>query len=143
MQLNDIRSAPGARKSSKRVGRGAGSGMGKTATRGNKGQKSRSGGSIARGFEGGQMPLQMRLPKFGFSSRMSKVTAEIRCSELAKVDGEVVNLESLRSAGLINSNIRRARIIASGEVSQAYQISGIHVTSGAKKIIEKAGGSIA
>ena len=142
MKLNDIRSAEGARKAPKRIGRGAASGTGKTSGKGHKGQRARSGGGVRRGFEGGQMPLQMRLPKFGFSSRLALKTAEIRLSELAKIDGDEVTLASLRAAGLINSNITRARVIASGNVEKAYKISGVHATKGAKEAIEAAGGSV-
>ena len=105
MQLNNLGPAEGSTKTKKRVGRGIGSGWGKTCGTGHKGQKSRSGGTVRPGFEGGQMPLQMRLPKYGYSSRISRITAEIRSAELSKVEGETVNLDTLRKAGLINASI--------------------------------------
>ena len=142
MQLNKLSPAPGSTKAKKRVGRGSGSGWGKTSGSGHKGQKSRSGGTVRPGFEGGQMPMQMRLPKFGFSSRIGRVTAEIRSSELNLVDGDVVNLESLRKAGLITANIKRAKVMLSGEVTRKLTVEGIGVTKGAKEAIEKAGGKI-
>lgn len=142
MKLNTLSPASGARKNKKRVGRGAASGVGKTAGRGHKGQKSRSGGFTKIGFEGGQMPLQRRVPKKGFRSRLAKVTDEIRLNELEKVEGEVVDMISLRKAGLITSNIRRARIIASGEVKSAVTVRGLGVSKGAKAAIEAAGGSV-
>ena len=108
MRLNTLSPAPGRNKEGKRAGRGIGSGLGKTAGRGHKGQASRTGGSIRPGFEGGQMPLQKRLPKFGFTSRLAAVTAEIRLSELDVIEGEVVDIDALRNAGLINNNIFRA-----------------------------------
>ena len=142
MRLNDLRPAPGSKPKGKRVGRGAGSGMGKTATRGVKGQKSRSGGGVKPGFEGGQMPLQRRVPKFGFSSRIGRVTAEVRLSELAKVDGDVVNLDTLKAANVVRRNMKRARIVLSGEINRAVQVQGIPVTKGARAAIEAAGGMI-
>ena len=142
MQLNELRPATGSTKAKKRVGRGTGSGWGKTCGTGHKGQKSRSGGTVKPGFEGGQMPLQMRLPKYGFSSRIGRVTAEIRTSELNQIEGDVVNLESLKAAGLITSSIKRAKIMLSGEVTKKVTVEGIGVTKGAKAAIEKAGGSV-
>ena len=142
MRLNDLRPAPGSKPKGKRVGRGAGSGMGKTATRGVKGQKSRSGGGVKPGFEGGQMPLQRRVPKFGFSSRIGRVTAEVRLSELAKVDGDVVNLDTLKAANVVRRNMKRVRIVLSGEINRAVQVQGIPVTKGARAAIEAAGGTI-
>lgn len=141
MQLNTISSADGSRPAARRVGRGIGCGFGKTCGRGHKGLKSRSGGKVAPGFEGGQQPLQRRLPKYGFSSRMAAVTAEIRTSELAAVEGDTVNLESLRSAGLINASIQRAKIVLSGDVARSVKIEGLAATKGAKAAIEAAGGS--
>ena len=142
MQLNELRPATGSQKAKKRVGRGTGSGWGKTCGTGHKGQKSRSGGTVKPGFEGGQMPLQMRLPKYGFSSRIGRVTAEIRSSELNQIEGDVVNLESLKAAGLITSSIKRAKIMLSGEVTKKVTVEGIGVTKGAKAAIEKAGGKV-
>jgi len=143
MQLNNLRPAEGSIRAKKRVGRGIGSGLGKTCGTGHKGQKSRSGGTVRPGFEGGQMPLQMRLPKYGFSSRVGRVTAEIRSAELNNVEGETVNLESLRKAGLINASIKRVKIMLSGEVTRKLNVSGVRVSKGAKEAIEKAGGSVA
>jgi len=126
----------------KRVGRGIGSGLGKTSGRGHKGLKSRSGGTVKPGFEGGQMPLQKRLPKYGFTSRIGRVTAEIRTSELNKIDGDVVDLASLASAGLINASIKRAKVFLAGDLSKAFTVKGIAVTKGAKAAIEAAGGKV-
>jgi|TARA_B110000908_G_scaffold164650_1_gene212965 large subunit ribosomal protein L15 len=142
MRLNTLSPAPGSTKQPKRVGRGIGSGMGKTAGRGHKGQKSRSGGSVRPGFEGGQMPLQKRLPKYGFTSRISRVTSEIRLSELNQIDGDVVNIQTLRAAGLINSNITRAKVFLSGDLSKAVTLKGLRVTKGAQLAIEAAGGKV-
>jgi large subunit ribosomal protein L15 len=142
MRLNTLSPAPGRIREKKRVGRGIGSGLGKTAGRGHKGLKSRSGGSVKPGFVGGQMPLQKRLPKFGFTSRISFVTAQIRLSELNLVDGDVVDLETLKQADVINANIKRAKIFASGELKKAVTVKGLTVTKGAKAAIEAAGGKI-
>lgn len=142
MQLNDLSPAEGSVKAKKRLGRGVGSGWGKTSGKGHKGQKARSGGTVKPGFEGGQMPLQMRLPKFGFSSRVGRVTAEVRSGELNKVDGDVVNLESLRKAGLISASIKRAKVMLSGDVTRKLTVEGVGVTKGAKEAIEKAGGKV-
>ncbi|WP_018865683.1 MULTISPECIES: 50S ribosomal protein L15 [unclassified Thioalkalivibrio] len=141
MRLNEIASPDGARKPGKRVGRGIGSGLGKTGGRGHKGQKSRSGGFTKVGFEGGQMPLQRRLPKVGFRSRKQQYAAEVRLSELAKVDGDVT-LESLKAAGVVRSDAQSAKIFASGEVSRACAVKGVGVTKGARAAIEAAGGSV-
>ena len=142
MKLNTLRSAPGRTQARKRVGRGIGSGLGKTCGRGHKGQKSRSGGSVKPGFEGGQMPLQKRLPKFGFTSRLAKITAQIRLSELNLVGGDVVNLESLKSAGLVNHSIKRAKIFLSGDLSKPVIVQGLSITSGARTALENAGGRV-
>lgn len=142
MHLNTLSPAPGRIKEGKRVGRGIGSGLGKTGGRGHKGQSSRSGGSIRPGFEGGQMPLQKRLPKYGFTSRLAMVTAEIRLSELNKVEGEIVDIDSLRAAGLITSGILRAKVFASGEVTKAVTLKGVGATKGARAAIEVAGGKV-
>lgn len=142
MRLNTLSPAPGRIKEGKRVGRGIGSGLGKTAGRGHKGQKARSGGSVRPGFEGGQMPLQKRLPKYGFTSRISRITAEIRLSELNSISGDVVDIESLRSAGLINGSIRRAKVFLSGELNKAVTVKGLRVTKGAQTAIEAAGGKV-
>ena len=142
MQLNELSPAPGSTKARKRVGRGIGSGWGKTCGTGHKGQKSRSGGSIRPGFEGGQMPLQMRLPKYGFSSRVGRVSAEVRTSELNKVDADVINIEALRKANLITANIKRVKVMLSGDVTKPVTLQGIGVTKGARAAIEAAGGKI-
>ncbi|WP_411360436.1 50S ribosomal protein L15 [Pseudidiomarina salilacus] len=142
MFLNSISPAPGAKTSKKRLGRGIGSGLGKTGGRGHKGQKSRSGGSVKPGFEGGQMPIQRRLPKFGFTSRKSFVTAEVNLAEVAKVAGDTVTLASLKEAGLIRNDILFVKIIKSGEINRAVTVQGIKVTKGAREAIEAAGGKI-
>ena len=142
MRLNTLSPTAGRIKEAKRVGRGIGSGIGKTGGRGHKGQASRSGGSIRPGFEGGQMPLQKRLPKYGFTSRMAAVTAEIRLSELNLVEGAVVDIDALRSAGLISRNIQRAKVFVSGEVTKAVTLKGIGATKGAVAAIEAAGGKV-
>ena len=142
MRLNTLSPAPGRVKEAKRVGRGIGSGLGKTGGRGHKGQKARSGGRVRPGFEGGQMPLQKRLPKFGFSSRVSRVTAEIRTSELNGVNADVIDLAALRDAGLINTSIERAKVFLSGDVTKAVTLKGIGATKGAKAAIEAAGGKV-
>lgn len=143
MELNTIKPAAGAKRPAKRVGRGMGSGLGKTCGRGHKGQKSRSGGFHKVGFEGGQMPLQRRVPKSGFVSRKAMVSAEIRLSELNKIDGDRVDLVSLKAANLITENVKFAKIFASGEVSKKVVIAPeIKVTKGARAAIEAAGGSV-
>jgi large subunit ribosomal protein L15 len=142
MRLNTLSPAPGARKDAKRVGRGIGSGLGKTAGRGHKGQKSRSGGRVRPGFEGGQMPLQKRLPKYGFTSRISRTTAQVRLSELNGVEGDTVDLAALKSADLINENIARVRVFLSGELTRPVTVKGLAVTKGAREAIEKAGGKV-
>jgi large subunit ribosomal protein L15 len=142
MKLNTLSPAAGSKPAARRVGRGIGSGLGKTCGRGHKGQKSRSGGSVRPGFEGGQMPLKQRLPKFGFTSRKGLVSSEIRLSELAKVEGDVVSLETLKKAGVIADNIRFAKIVLSGEVSRQVTVQGLKATKGARAAIEAAGGKI-
>ncbi len=142
MRLNTLAPAPGHKSDKKRVGRGIGSGNGKTAGRGHKGLKARSGGKVRVGFEGGQMPLQKRLSKYGFTSRIGMVTAEIRLSELNSIEGDVVDLEALRKANLINANIKRAKIFLSGELKKSLTVKGLAVTKGAKAAIEAAGGKI-
>ena len=142
MHLNTLAPAPGAKKLGKRVGRGIGSGIGKTGGRGHKGQKARSGGSVKPGFEGGQMPLQRRLPKFGFTSRISRVTTQVTLSEIAKVEGEVVSLESLKAAGLIKKEMLNVKVMKSGDISRAVTISGLKVTKGALEAIQAAGGKV-
>lgn len=142
MRLNTLSPAEGSRKDRKRVGRGIGCGQGKTCGRGHKGQKSRSGGFSKVGFEGGQMPLQRRLPKVGFSSRSKQYTAEVRLNELAAVGTDVVDLAALKSANIIGEKIKIAKVFLSGELSQAITLKGIKVTKGAKAAIEAAGGTI-
>jgi len=142
LRLNSLSPAPGARKDAKRVGRGIGSGYGKTAGRGHKGQKSRSGGTIRPGFEGGQMPLQKRLPKYGFTSRIARTTAQIRLGELNAVDAETIDLAALKCANLVKDNVARARVFLSGELNRAVTVKGLGVTRGAREAIEKAGGKV-
>ncbi|MDF1797320.1 MAG: 50S ribosomal protein L15 [Coxiellaceae bacterium] len=142
MHLNTIKPADGSKKNRKRVGRGIASGLGKTAGRGHKGQHSRSGGYHKSGFEGGQMPLQRRVPKFGFTSRKSLTRAEVRLHELAQVTADVVDLAALKAAGVINQNIKTVKVIASGEITKALTLRDIPVTKGAKAAIEAAGGKV-
>lgn len=142
MYLNTLSPQAGSKKSAKRVGRGIGSGHGKTCGRGHKGQKSRSGGFHKVGFEGGQMPLQRRLPKVGFSSRVGRTTDEIRLNELALVEGDVVDLVSLKAANLIRQDIKRVKVILSGEINKPVTVRGLGVTKGALAAIEAAGGKV-
>ena len=142
LRLNTLSPAPGRKHSAKRVGRGIGSGSGKTAGRGHKGQKARSGGSVRPGFEGGQMPMQKRLPKFGFTSRISRVTAQIRTSELAVIAEDIIDLGALKRADLVGTHIERAKVFLSGDVTKAVTLKGLGVTKGAREAIEKAGGKI-
>ena len=142
MRLNTLKPAPGSKPARKRVGRGIGSGLGKTAGRGHKGQKARAGGFHKVGFEGGQMPLQRRLPKVGFRSRLGRVTAEVRLSELAKVQGDVVDLEALYYARVLPMTMTRAKIILSGSIERAVTVRGLGVTKGARAAIEAAGGTV-
>ncbi|WP_458526014.1 50S ribosomal protein L15 [Onishia taeanensis] len=142
MKLNSLSPAPGSKHAEKRVGRGIGSGLGKTGGRGHKGQKSRSGGSVKPGFEGGQMPLQRRLPKFGFTSAKSLVSEEVRLAELAKVDGEVVDLDTLKKANVLKDATRYAKVLLSGELNKAVTVRGLKVTKGARAAIEAAGGKV-
>ena len=142
MRLNSLRPARGARKAAKRIGRGIAAGQGKTGGRGTKGQRSRSGGYHKVGFEGGQMPLQRRLPKVGFHSMRANLTAQVRVHELREIDGDTVDLSTLKAHKLIPRTTRSAKIIASGEIDRAVKVVGITVTPGARKIIEAAGGSV-
>ena len=142
LRLNELSPAEGSRKNKLRRGRGIGSGIGKTGGRGVKGQTSRSGSGIRSGFEGGQMPLYRRLPKFGCTSKLAMVTAEVRLSELNQVDGDVVSVESLKAANIIRHDMQRVRIILSGDVTKAYTFKGVKVTKGAKAAIEAAGGTV-
>ena len=142
MKLNTIAPAPGSKKLRLRVGRGASAGQGKTCGRGVKGQRARKGGYHKVGFEGGQMPLQRRLPKVGFRSKMKATVAEVRLSELSKIEGGVVDLETLKAANVIPADVLRARIVLSGEFAKAVTVKGIHLTKGARAAIEAAGGKI-
>ena len=141
MRLNELSTTEGSKFNEKRPGRGIGSGLGKTGGRGVKGQTSRSGGGVRPGFEGGQMPIYRRLPKFGFTSMKALTTAEVRLSELAHVDGEIT-LASLKAANIVRKDMVRARIILSGEIARAVVIKGVVVTKGARAAIEAAGGKI-
>ena len=140
MRLNSIKPSSGSKRAAKRVGRGAGSGHGKTAGRGHKGQKSRSGGYHKVGFEGGQMPLQRRLPKVGFRSYLSRITDEIRLHELEKAGSDVIDMNVLRQTGLISRKIKRVKIIAGGSIGKAVTVKGLRATKGARAAIEAAGG---
>ena len=142
MNLNTLSPAPGSKPDRRRVGRGIGSGLGKTCGKGHKGQKSRAGGYHKINFEGGQMPIQRRLPKMGFKSRVGKTVDEINLNELAKLSADLITLEVLRAAGLISSAIRDVKIILSGELTKAVHIKGLRITKGARKAIEDLGGSI-
>ena len=142
MKLNTISPAPGAKKTRLRVGRGASAGQGKTCGRGVKGQRARKGGYHKVGFEGGQMPLQRRLPKFGFRSMSAPRVAEVRLNELAGVPGGAIDLESLKKAGVVPQNSLRAKIVLSGSIAVAVTVKGVGVTKGARAAIEAAGGSV-
>ena len=142
MRLNNLKPAAGSRPAAKRIGRGIGSGLGKTGGRGHKGQTSRSGGFHKVGFEGGQMPLQRRLPKVGFISRKALVTEEVRLQELAAVEGSEVDLGSLKAAGVVKQTTQFVKIIASGEIARAVTVRGVRVTKGARAAIEAAGGKV-
>ena len=142
MRLNTIGPVAGSKKPGKRLGRGHSAGQGKTCGRGQKGQKSRSGGYHKVGFEGGQMPIQRRLPKVGFRSAKARTYGEVRLSELAKVDDEVIDLLALKRAGIVAQQTLRAKVFASGEIDKAVTLKGVGVTKGARAAIEKAGGTI-
>jgi large subunit ribosomal protein L15 len=142
MKLNSISPGPGSKKTRLRVGRGASAGQGKTCGRGVKGQRARKGGYHKVGFEGGQMPLQRRLPKFGFRSKISPRVAEVRLNELALVEGGAVDLESLKKAGVVPANALKAKVVLSGEIKTAVTVKGVGVTKGARAAIEAAGGKI-
>jgi large subunit ribosomal protein L15 len=142
MRLNTIKPAAGARKARLRVGRGASAGQGKTSGRGVKGQRARKGGYHKVGFEGGQMPLQRRLPKFGFRSAMKATRAEVRLSELNGIDAAVIDLDALKKAGVVPVFAEKAKVILSGELKKAVTLRGIGATKGAAEAIAKAGGSI-
>ena len=142
MELNNLKPAAGSKHAKRRVGRGIGSGLGKTAGRGHKGQKARAGGFHKVGFEGGQMPLQRRLPKRGFVSLAADDKAEVRLGDLAKVEGDVIDLAALKKAGVVPHLATRAKVILSGEISRKVSVKGLGVTKGARAAIEAAGGSI-
>jgi len=142
MKLNSISPAPGSKKPARRVGRGASAGQGKTCGRGVKGQRARKGGYHKVGFEGGQMPLQRRLPKVGFRSKLAPLVAEVRLNELALVKGGVVDLDALKKAGVVPANAARARVMLSGEIKTAVTVKGVGVTKGARAAIEAAGGTV-
>jgi len=142
MRLNTISPAEGSKPTGKRSGRGIGSGLGKTSGHGHKGQKSRSGGRVKPGFEGGQMPIQRRLPKFGFTSRKSFVSDQVTLTEIAKVEGDTVTVDTLKAAGLVKKDVLFVKVLKSGEVSRAVTVSGLKVTKGAKEAIEAAGGKV-
>jgi large subunit ribosomal protein L15 len=143
MKLNSIKPGAGAKHARKRVGRGIGSGLGKTSGRGHKGQKSRAGGFHKVGFEGGQMPLQRRLPKRGFTSLSGKDTAEVRLGALGSVSAETIDMDALRSAGVIPAGAKAAKVILAGKIEKAVKLAGIKVSKGARAAIEAAGGSVA
>ena len=142
MRLNDVKPAAGSKKNRRRVGRGIGSGLGKTAGRGHKGQKSRSGGFHKVGFEGGQMPLQRRLPKRGFTSLTRDAVAEVRLSDLEKVGAERIDLAGLKEAGVVPRAAKHAKVILSGKLTRKVEVAGLGVTKGAKAAVEAAGGSV-
>jgi len=142
MRLNTLSPAPGAKTAPKRVGRGIGSGLGKTCGRGHKGQRARKSGNVRPGFEGGQMPLQKRLPKYGFTSRVSLFAAEVRLGELNAVDASIIDLEALRAANVIGHNVKTAKIFLSGEIKKSVTVKGLLVSKGARAAIETAGGKI-
>ncbi len=142
MNLNTLSPDLGSRHSKKRLGRGIGSGLGKTSGKGHKGQKARAGGYHKINFEGGQMPIQRRLPKMGFKSRVSKTIDEVNLSELAKLKATVIDIEVLKSAGLVRKSIREVKVILSGELTTAIKLKGLRLTKGARKMIEDLGGSV-
>ena len=142
MRLNELKPSKGSKKEGKRFGRGHSAGQGKTSGRGQKGQHSRSGGYHKVGFEGGQMPLQRRLPKVGFRSRMAKYSAELRLHELAIPEADEITIDVLKAANLVPAFVTKVKVIKSGELDKAVKLKGIAVTKGAREAIEKAGGSI-
>ena len=142
MRLNDLAPAPGARKGRKRVGRGVGSGWGKTAGRGSKGQNSRSGGGVRPGYEGGQMPIHRRLPKRGFASRTSRYNAEVRLYQLEVMNTDVIDLETLKAEKIVGHDAKKVKIVNTGELSRAITVKGLGVTKGAQAAIEAAGGKV-
>ena len=142
MQLNSLRPAEGAKRSSRRVGRGIGSGYGKTCGRGHKGIKSRSGGGVKPGFEGGQQPLQRRLPKFGFSSRVGDFSEELRLSEIESLGSELVDIPTLKAANLVSARAKQVKVILSGQLTRPVTVKGLKVTKGAREAVLAAGGKV-
>ena len=142
MNLNNLSPEPGSRHNKKRLGRGIGSGLGKTSGKGHKGQKARAGGYHKINFEGGQMPIQRRLPKMGFKSRVAKTIDEINLSELASLKADIIDLDVLKAAGLVNKAIKDVKVFLSGELTSSIKLKGLRVTKGARKVIEELGGSI-
>jgi len=142
MKLNTISPAEGSKRNAKRVGRGVGSGLGKTGGRGHKGQKSRSGGKLKIGFEGGQMPLQRRLPKVGFASRKARYTTELRLYQINSLAADVIDLESLKKAGMVQHHVRKVKVINTGTLERAVTLKGLAVTKGAQAAVEAAGGKV-
>lgn len=142
MNLNTLSPDPGSKRNKRRLGRGIGSGLGKTSGKGHKGQKSRAGGYHKINFEGGQMPIQRRLPKMGFKSRVAKTVDEVNLSELAKLTVDIIDMNALRTAGIINHSIREVKVILSGELTSAIKLKGLRLTKGARKAIEDLGGSV-
>ena len=142
LRLNELSPAEGAKREHRRLGRGIGSGVGKTGGRGVKGQKSRKSGGVRPGFEGGQTAIYRRLPKFGFTSQIALKTAEVLLSELAKVEGDIISLETLKAANVVRRDQTRARVVLSGEVTRAFTVQGVALTKGAKAAIEAAGGKV-
>jgi len=142
MRLNTLSPAEGSRSNAKRVGRGIGSGLGKTAGRGHKGQKARSGGRVRPGFEGGQMPLQKRLPKYGFKSRVGMKTAEVRLSDLGRIEADLIDLDALKAADLVRNDMLRARVFLAGGIDRAVTVKGLAVSKGARAAIKQAGGKV-
>jgi large subunit ribosomal protein L15 len=142
MKLNELSPAAGSKKDRKRVGRGVGSGLGKTGGRGHKGQKSRSGGFHKVGFEGGQMPLQRRLPKRGFSSRVARYAGEVRLYQIEVMKADVIDLDTLKAEHIVGHDARKVKVINTGEITRAVTIKGLGVTKGAKAAIEAAGGKV-
>ncbi len=142
MKLNNVKSAEGSRTNRKRVGRGIGSGLGKTAGRGHKGQHSRSGGYHKVGFEGGQLPIQRRLPKVGFSTPANRFTREVRLYHLEAMSDDVIDLEALKAAGVVPNETKKVKIIQRGELTRAVTVKGLGITAGARKSIETAGGKV-
>ena len=142
MQLNEMKPGQGSRSQKKRVGRGMGSGLGKTCGRGHKGQKSRSGGKVRPGFEGGQQPLQMRLPKFGFNSTKARFMGQVTLSELENMKVDTIDLQALKDANILKGSIKRAKVILSGSIKKPVTLRGLGATKGAREAIEAAGGKV-